>query len=112
MCLRIIRPEEVFRALQARLDALPREERELLQRASVVGRLFWDAVVARLGVPRDAILMIGDDLAIEVRAPRRCGIAAVWLNWKRAPVPDDAGLAVVARLAELPGLIAGRSLAF
>src|SRR5262249_43672279 len=28
--------------LQARLDALPPAERDLLQRASVVGRVFWD----------------------------------------------------------------------
>ena len=34
--------------LQARLDALSAEERGLLQRASVVGRVFWDDAVARL----------------------------------------------------------------
>ena len=34
--------------LQARLDALPGSERDLLQRASVVGRLFWDSAVACL----------------------------------------------------------------
>ena len=44
--------------LQARLDALSNEERGLLQRASVVGRVFWDDAVDRLGrrrgVPGDA----------------------------------------------------------
>jgi tetratricopeptide (TPR) repeat protein len=34
--------------LQARLDALPPEERDVLQRASVVGRIFWDQAVQRL----------------------------------------------------------------
>lgn len=41
-------PSTLVGVLQARLDALPLEERELLQRASVVGRLFWDAAVAQL----------------------------------------------------------------
>ncbi len=69
---------------------------------------FWEAVLARLGVARDEILMIGDDLAQDVLAPRRAGIAAVWFNWKKAPVPVDADLAVIERLAELPALIAAR----
>jgi tetratricopeptide (TPR) repeat protein len=34
--------------LQARLDGLPSEEREVLQRAAVVGRTFWDEAVADL----------------------------------------------------------------
>jgi predicted ATPase/class 3 adenylate cyclase len=34
--------------LQARLDSLPYEEKAVLQRASVVGRQFWGAVVAEL----------------------------------------------------------------
>jgi predicted ATPase len=41
-------PPTLTGVLQARLDSLPREERRLLQRASVVGRLFWDATVAEL----------------------------------------------------------------
>ena len=42
--------------LQARLDSLPKEEREVLQRAAVVGRIFWDAAVADLsGVERDQV---------------------------------------------------------
>jgi tetratricopeptide (TPR) repeat protein len=34
--------------LQARLDSLPGKEKTVLQRASVVGRLFWAAIVAEL----------------------------------------------------------------
>ncbi len=41
-------PPTLTGLLQARLDGLPRPEREALQRASVVGRLFWDDVVAEL----------------------------------------------------------------
>ncbi|MCP4594161.1 MAG: hypothetical protein GY842_25815, partial [bacterium] len=43
-------PPTLTGVLQARLDSLPREEKTLLQRASVVGRLFWDATVAELAV--------------------------------------------------------------
>ena len=42
-------PGTLTGVLQARLDSLPASERETLQRASVVGRLFWDAAVAYLG---------------------------------------------------------------
>ncbi len=41
-------PPTLTGVLQARLDSLPAEERTLLQRASVVGRLFWDMAVAEL----------------------------------------------------------------
>ena len=41
-------PPTLTELLQARLDSLPPKERELLQRASVVGRRFWDAAVAEL----------------------------------------------------------------
>jgi class 3 adenylate cyclase/tetratricopeptide (TPR) repeat protein len=41
-------PPTLTGLLQARLDGLPRPEREALQRASVVGRLFWDDAVAQL----------------------------------------------------------------
>lgn len=41
-------PPTLTGVLQARLDALPADERETLQRSAVVGRLFWDATVAEL----------------------------------------------------------------
>ena len=41
-------PPTLTGVLQARLDGLPPAERELLQRASVVGRIFWDDAVAQL----------------------------------------------------------------
>ncbi len=41
-------PTTLAALLQARLDSLPRPERRALQRASVVGRVFWDDAVADL----------------------------------------------------------------
>lgn len=41
-------PATLTGVLQARLDGLPPAEREELQRASVVGRVFWDGVVQRI----------------------------------------------------------------
>ena len=41
-------PPTLTGVLQARLDSLPREARDVLQRASVVGRVFWDGAVAAL----------------------------------------------------------------
>ncbi len=41
-------PPTLTGVLQARLDALTPEARETLKRASVVGQVFWDAVVAAL----------------------------------------------------------------
>jgi predicted ATPase len=41
-------PPTLTGVLQARLDSLPRDEKMVLQRASVVGRVFWDGTVAAL----------------------------------------------------------------
>ena len=41
-------PSTLTGVLQARLDSLPYEEKELLQKASVIGRLFWDLAVENL----------------------------------------------------------------
>ncbi len=41
-------PSTLKGVLQSRLDALSLDERNLLQRASVVGRVFWDEAVAHL----------------------------------------------------------------
>ena len=41
-------PSTLTGLLQARLDGLPREEREVLQRAAIVGRVFWDDAVGAL----------------------------------------------------------------
>lgn len=41
-------PATLTAVLQARLDGLPPDERKVLQRASVIGRVFWDRTVADL----------------------------------------------------------------
>jgi predicted ATPase len=46
-------PPTLVGVLQARLDGLPTPERKTLQRASVVGRLFWDGAVRKLGPEHD-----------------------------------------------------------
>ena len=48
-------PPTLTGILQARLDGLPAEERATLQRASVVGRLFWDAAVDFIAGGSDAL---------------------------------------------------------
>ena len=49
-------PPTLTGVLQARLDSLPPEEKMLLQRAAVVGRLFWDAAVVELEAKVDGEL--------------------------------------------------------
>ncbi len=58
-------PPTLTGVLQARLDSLPREEREILQHASIVGRLFWDKAVAELEASYasgDEVIPLLDDL--------------------------------------------------
>lgn len=43
-------PSSLTEFLQARLDSLPVEERNVLQRAAVIGRVFWDQAVEYLRV--------------------------------------------------------------
>ena len=47
-------PPTLTGLLQARLDGLPRDEREVLQRAAVVGRTFWDDAIAALADDAEA----------------------------------------------------------
>src|SRR5438105_14201633 len=66
---------------------------------------FWDVVAARLAVPRAQLLMVGDDLENDVLAPRRAGIASIWLNWKQAPTPAGVVVPTIERLDQLPRLL-------
>ncbi|BAL93986.1 putative aminoglycoside 6'-N-acetyltransferase/phosphoglycolate phosphatase [Rubrivivax gelatinosus IL144] len=59
---------------------------------------FWDAVERRLGVPRERIAMVGDSLEHDVRAPRRFGVQAVWLNPAGAAATDGDEVPAVADL--------------
>ena len=56
-------PATLTGVLQARLDRLSTEERSILQKASVVGLVFWDRVVAALGQTSDGEIDEGEDLS-------------------------------------------------
>ena len=56
-------PATLTGVLQARLDRLSTEERSVLQKASVVGLVFWDRVVAALGQTSDGEIDEGEDLS-------------------------------------------------
>jgi class 3 adenylate cyclase/tetratricopeptide (TPR) repeat protein len=43
----VVLPDTVHGLLAARIDALPREEKRVLQEAAVIGRVFWEEPVAR-----------------------------------------------------------------
>ena len=60
-------PPTLTGVLQARLDTLPTALQQLLQRASVVGRIFWDSAAFRLskeaaGLGQDEVQAMLDDL--------------------------------------------------
>ncbi len=59
-------PPTLTGILQARLDSLTQGEKTVLQRASVVGRLFWAAAVAELASDKDEAAQV-DALLDEVR---------------------------------------------
>ena len=45
-------PPTLTGIIQARLESLPKEEHVILQQASVMGRVFWDAAIAQLNQDR------------------------------------------------------------
>ncbi|HEX2907620.1 MAG TPA: tetratricopeptide repeat protein, partial [Phototrophicaceae bacterium] len=61
-------PPTLTGVLQARLDALPVQERLVLQRASVVGRIFWDSAVADLRAEGDERI---EDIAAVIASLRK-----------------------------------------
>jgi len=56
-------PPTLTGVLQARLDSLPADERLTMQKASVVGRIFWDKAVSTLGEVEAPEASTGDALA-------------------------------------------------
>jgi len=59
-------PTTLQRVLQARLDSLPAAEKDLLQRAAVIGRIFWDRTLAEIG--EQATAESGDHLEEALQA--------------------------------------------
>ena len=55
-------PDTLQAMIAARIDRLPRVEKMLLQRASVVGRIFWEGVISRLAPELGELEPVLDDL--------------------------------------------------
>jgi len=62
-------PPTLAGVLQARLDGLPAAERETLQRASVVGRVFWEGLVAHLEATEGGLAAGGVDNTVRGEPP-------------------------------------------
>jgi tetratricopeptide (TPR) repeat protein len=66
-------PTSVEAAVQARLDALPRPSKDLLRRASVLGRRFWAECLVAMGEPEPAAILAAlsrDDFVTPERRSR------------------------------------------
>jgi predicted ATPase/class 3 adenylate cyclase len=64
-------PPTLTGVLQARLDRLPSRENEVLERAAVIGRTFWDTAVAAIHPPEPApVLTDGEDVHSALSALR------------------------------------------
>lgn len=63
-------PPTLLGVLQARLDRLPQMERELLQRASVVGRVFWDGALEHIRLSTED-QMSRDEIQVALEALRK-----------------------------------------
>lgn len=59
---------------------------------------FWRAVAEGLGVPPAEIVMVGDSIEQDVRAPRRAGFEAVWFNHRGARRQPEIELSTVTML--------------
>src|SRR5687767_12565774 len=54
-------PATLTGVLQARLDRLPSRENEVLERAAVIGRTFWDAAVEAMRGSESALVLTGGE---------------------------------------------------
>jgi predicted ATPase/class 3 adenylate cyclase len=64
-------PSTLTGVLQARLDRLPTPESDVLERAAVIGRTFWDAAVASMQGSESARVLTGtDDVKLALSALR------------------------------------------
>jgi FMN phosphatase YigB (HAD superfamily) len=53
-------------------------------------RALFEYAVAELGLPIQDVAVIGDSLRCDVGGARNAGLASVWINAKRQPVPINA----------------------
>ncbi|MDR3412889.1 MAG: HAD family hydrolase [Formivibrio sp.] len=63
---------------------------------------FWQSIIARLNLPPQQIIMIGDSFESDVVAAQAAGIHAVWFNWRDLPAQPCP---TIKTLQELPRLI-------
>lgn len=85
------------------------------QRATLVGKpapAFFDAAAARLGVPRELLAVVGDDLESDVKGGRAAGLATFQVRtgkfdeaaWEGAG-PDERPDGVLASIADVASLV-------
>lgn len=55
------------------------------------GRAFFEALVAKAGCAPGEVLMVGDDAANDIAGARQAGLAAVLINRRGQPGPDEIG---------------------
>ena len=103
-------PDTLQAMIAARIDRLPRNEKRLLQRASVIGRIFWEGAIARLLPDVDDLEPVLDDLLLRdfvTRESRSSITGERAYRFKHVLIRDVAyaGLAKASR-AELHQLMA------
>jgi predicted ATPase/class 3 adenylate cyclase/predicted Ser/Thr protein kinase len=76
-------PPTLTGVLQARLDRLSPQEKAVLQRASVVGRIFWDGAVAHLGERATVMVRAVTEVPNGVGGPSGAGVGAVLEQLRR-----------------------------
>src|SRR5688572_1755686 len=98
-------PDTLQAMIAARIDRLPRSEKRLLQRASVIGRIFWEGAIAQLLPDLEDLEPVLDDLLLRdfvTRESRSSITGEQAYRFKHVLIRDVAysGLAKAAR-AEL-----------
>src|SRR5207247_8937226 len=57
-------PDTVQALIAARIDRLPAEEKALMQRAAVIGRIFWPSALERLSPEPESLDELPEDLPL------------------------------------------------
>jgi putative hydrolase of the HAD superfamily len=68
-------------------------------------RAFFDFIVQDLDLPRSAIVMVGDDFAVDVLGANAAGIRGVWVAGERVPERTGDMHRTISDLRELAGLL-------
>lgn len=68
----------------------------------------YETALARLGAAPSQALMVGDNLAWDVEAPQKAGIAAVWIDRNGAGLPPESTVTpwrIIRAISELPKVL-------